>query len=467
MTDLKINNFCQNAFFMIGNESSRKKKEQIIEDLSKKYDTTEGHTFFKLIELAYDPCIRFNTSEVPVIDEYPEESQIDFEQLIPKLLELQNVRGNENEYMIADMMRKLSKDDAELIASIIKKKPRIGATATTFNKIIPDMIYQHPYMRASSFDEKAFGKHITFPCISQTKADGRYVDVVADSDGTVFFQARSGLIMNLNTSLTEQYSQFPGHVFMGEMLALDENGREYAREKSNGMLNSEEMLEDLASQERIRIYHWDVVPYEDFMKKKCDLDYKQRAIILKKFFELIEGQTNNIKMIETKYCQNIDEVVDHFVEQLEQGLEGAVVKDIGLIWKHGTSKNQMKMKVDFDCDLEIVEVLEGYEGKHVGRLGTLKCQSSCGNVYVGVGNGFSDKQREELWEQRDSLPGKIITVKSNGVMKPVKAEDNHSLFLPRYVTLRDDKSEADDLKRIEEQFWAFIDTIKMIGKENE
>ncbi|HGP4208885.1 MULTISPECIES: hypothetical protein [Pseudomonas] len=138
------------------------------------------------------------------------------------------------------------------------------------------------------------------------------------------------------------------------------------------------------------------------------------------------------------------------MEQLELGLEGTIIKKPEAIWFDGTSKDQVKLKLEAPCELEVVDFLPG-KGANAKTFGSLLCKSSCGQLVVGV-SGFKKKKREEIHLNRDTWRGMIITVRSNQIMRPKKPGKPYSLFLPRFVEERLDKSVADDLVRIEEQF---------------
>jgi DNA ligase-1 len=460
MMDIQtLNDYCAGMIESISAESSRTKKESIIAEVAT-VSTPLNRTFFKLVQLALDPRVRFNTRTLPEVG-HPEFSTVGFDECIAILGLLSGTRGTDNDVIAANMFSRLSARHADVIGKVLLKNLRIGATATTFNKFMPGLVYTHPYMRCSSFDLKFFGKHISLPCFSQLKADGRYLDVVVDADG-VKYQARSGLFMDIESPwLDYAYSKYPSKVFMGEMIALDENGVEYPREKSNGMLNSDEIVEELAKSNRIRVYHWDVVELDEWLDGESKTPYSAR---LSQLQDIVSSMgTDNISVIECKLCSNVDDVIDHFTEQLMNGKEGTVVKDLNLGWSSGTSKQQMKVKVEFDCDLQVVGTKEG-KGKHVGRLGSIQCQSADGLLSVSVA-GFTDKEREQLWEARDQIVGKILVVKSNGILPPTDLNDTYSLFLPRNGGgIRDDKDTSDTLQRVQEQFDAFVETFRQVTK---
>ncbi|MNE20025.1 hypothetical protein D3C80_1131270 [compost metagenome] len=94
-------------------------------------------------------------------------------------------------------------------------------------------------------------------------------------------------------------------------------------------------------------------------------------------------------------------------------------------------------------------------------MGAAVCASSDRKLSSGVGIGFTDKQRADLWN--DNTIGMIITVKANDIVKD-RNKDTYSLFLPRNVEVRTDKTVADTYERIVEQLKAFTDTLEAIGK---
>ena len=83
------------------------------------------------------------------------------------------------------------------------------------------------------------------------------------------------------------------------------------------------------------------------------------------------------------------------------------------------------------------------------------CESSCNQVAVNV-SGRGDKMRADVWTNREDWLGAIVTVEGNLVMEPSKLGGLHSIFLPIFIERRKDKTEADSLERINEQFAAAI-----------
>jgi DNA ligase-1 len=150
-----------------------------------------------------------------------------------------------------------------------------------------------------------------------------------------------------------------------------------------------------------------------------------------------------LSVIETRIVHSLSDAYAHYREQLALGREGTIIKDANAIWRDGTSKQQVKLKLEVDVDLEVVGFRAG-EGKNAATFGSVLCRTACGQLEVAV-SGFRDKVRKEIHESREKVLGSIMTVRANSIMVPQEDGALHSLFLPRFVELRIDKREADTL----------------------
>jgi hypothetical protein len=70
----------------------------------------------------------------------------------------------------------------------------------------------------------------------------------------------------------------------------------------------------------------------------------------------------------------------------------------------------------------------------------------CKELNVNVGSGFTKDFLEEMRGKEDSYIGRIAKIQYN--VKITDKFGNNSLFLPRLVEVRDDKTEGDDFKKI-------------------
>ena len=141
-----------------------------------------------------------------------------------------------------------------------------------------------------------------------------------------------------------------------------------------------------------------------------------------------------------------EEVVDIYSKVVEDGGEGVICK-CEHFYETKRSKNWIKFKQIQDCDLKVVGWEQG-SGKRTGYIGSLLCESECGTLTVNVGSGFSDKDLEQMNERISdkNLIGKVAVVKYNE--RITDKFGNESLFLPRFVEIREDKTTANKINEI-------------------
>ena len=152
--------------------------------------------------------------------------------------------------------------------------------------------------------------------------------------------------------------------------------------------------------------------------------------------------------------KTVEDAYKHYAEMLVAGKEGTIIKDAQAIWKDGTSKQQVKLKLDVDVDLKVVAIQPGKVGsKNDGRAGSLTCETECGTLRVDVAVK-NEKMRDHVDENPDEWLEKVIVVRSNQVLTPSKSNTFHSLFLPRMVEAdyRTDKDIPDSLEKVFDQF---------------
>lgn len=445
----------------LANTTKRTEKEQILSGL-------EGQTldmFKKICWLAYDPSInfyikKFNKSKIHHDCGVLKEALHDLENMIASRL----FTGNMAKQWIESQYTMLPKDQAEVFARVINRDLRCGISASTINKIWPNLIYVHPYMRCSSFSESNL-KNMKYPCYSQTKMDGLYVDIIVTKNG-IEYRSRNGSILpfkdeEFESEIMERYetcfNDDVGFVFMGEAIALDENNHLMERASSNGYLNSNDI-----DPNRIMFYFWDLVIYDDFKVESTKYEYHHRFNNLQRWKDEITNKRFNI--VDSVICNDQFDIIDHFRQNRLKGEEGTIIKNKQMVWKDGTSKEQIKIKVVFECEMKAIEWKYGKTDTSIeNQLGAIRFESSDSEISVWVGSGYSADQRQEFIEDIDEWikEERIATIRANDV---VNDENGKSLFLSRFVEWRTDKTEADSCKKIEEQVKSFTDALKMIKK---
>lgn len=457
-----------NILEQLKSTTKRTEKEAILSGLT----GTEEYLFKRVAVMTYSPNINYWIKEV----DWPEESESDtlfeteydvisLDAALDKLeseIATRKVTGNKAHDRIIEIYQSLINMEKYTFKCVVDRDLKAGVSVKTINKIWPDLVYDHPYMRGSSFNKKNL-KNINFPCISQTKEDGAYEDIIVVPNSFIEQRARSGAINNnfLSNGLVDALKtvEYPV-VFMGEILAFEDSTRTklMSRQKSNGYINSNEV-----DPERLLHVLWDMVPYEDFKQGVSKTKYSHRFDMLKRMIISLNQHTDQVKVVDSRMVTDIDDVIEHLKENLEDGLEGTMLKNVGLNWKNGTSKDQVKVKVEFECDLKVVGFNQGKTaGEWDEKLGSITFESSEGLINVNVGTGFSDEERVEIWQNRVEYMKKIATIKSNDIITNDLHPDKYSLFLPRIVKFRPDKTKADSYNRVLEQKEAFVETLKAL-----
>lgn len=440
----------------IGSTTKRKEKEQLLENCS------EPEQMKTIARLAYDPNYDYYIKEFDMPESFNGTHSLDWAlEVLVNEIATRKVTGNAARERLNELLESLSEDDAEVLKRIVKGDLRCGVSGATINKVWKDTVYIHPYSRCSSFNEKNLS-NITLPCFSQVKMDGLYLDIVSTPEGTIEYRSRQGSYLPLNVNIFDDTiaKSMKGFVLMGEALVRDGNGGYLPREEGNGIINSDDVVID-----DVVYVCWDIVPYDDFMKHKTEIPYDQRFQALQSMIAELNHYTDRFVLIDSRRCTTKDEIIEHFKENLEKGEEGCVIKDDGYLWKHGTSKYQIKMKIEFECEVKIVGWNYGEKGtKFEHSLGTLEVESSDGIVKFNVGTGFKDSEREAFLNHVDEWieKGQVITVKGNGLVTNKLKPDYYAIYLARLVEIRTDKDEADSYDKIVEIIDSYTETLEQL-----
>lgn len=379
--------------------------------------------------------------------------------------------GNKAISFIEGLSARLTKDDAEVLRRIINRDLEIGAGVTLANSVYKDLIYVQKQCLSNPFSEKNL-KAIKFPALSQIKEDGArcFIEV---TNGKILMRTRSGNLYHGLDNLTNFIEQWlnvnnlDNVVIDGELIVV-ENGERVDRKTGNGILNkSIQNTISIDEQKTVVFRSWDLIDYEQYSGVKS-LPYIERLKRLEN--SLAEFDTDIITVVEYKIVNNVEEAKLDFIEKLNLGLEGTILKNKDFIWYDGRKSDQIKFKLEEYIDLEIVDYT--LHTKDENKLGSFKLKTKCGLLECSAGSGLTDTNftydvdgnaipipfdeldelnRVKLLKNIDSIIGKIIMVKTNGPLKS-KSKEKFSLFLPIIEGFRHDKTEANDLKDVFPEF---------------
>lgn len=424
-----------------------------------------------VLEAAYDPGISYYVAEKSLEKVFAQVTPKSNGQFGPEVwtllqdLSSRRLTGESALASIGIVASLLNKPSGELLKRILLKDLRCGIGDSTINKAIPGLIPVYPYMRCSLPASSNINKwDWSKGAISQEKADGMFANVDLNDDGSVVIRSRQGSVFPaeqmvwLHDAVRQTLDR--NTQTHGELVVFDMNSssqKPLPREVGNGILNSILSGGELLPNHQVVMMAWDQIPLDEAKPKgKYKVGYAARLTSLVRQVSDIKTLSGSIRIIPTKLVKSRAEAFAHYKELLAAGKEGTVVKSPEAIWADGTSKDQVKFKLEVSVELEVKDFEAGTIGsKYESTLGALVCTSACGKLVVNV-NGRGDAMRDEVWNNKLDWLGAIVTVKANAIMAPSEEGKPHSLFLPVFMERRLDKTEADSLEEIQAQFEAAV-----------
>ena len=413
--------------------------------------------FKRTIVLMYDDFKHFKVNKLPKKMKVsggllaPSSSNHN-QELFAYLEKLASQKGTSNSDKQA--LCKLASIDAEtyeVVTRIINKDAKCGIGGKSINKAMAGLLFLMPYCRCST--EKAKMGNIDYErgAIGQEKADGMFVNNIIDRDGGVLFRSRNGNVVHQLDHLKEFFHKTPKDyrdtVYMGELLIMID-GKILPRQKGNGILSS--CLQNTADPRMAKhaiIKLWDAVPQKQFWAGESEIAYKFRLGRVANFVKKMNNIQPNtlLSKIESKSLHSLEEAQAFYKRLRLEGKEGAIIKNQLAKWKDHTSPDQVKMKNVSDAELRIT----GWEyGKSDTRfkdcMGSVQLKSDDNLIFVSV-SGFKDHERLYDWDER---VGKIATLEYDGIITDKNKPGVYSLYLPRNLEMRPDRSDTDTLKSL-------------------
>jgi len=349
---------------------------------------------------------------------------------IKEWLATRKIRGNAATTHVHRLLTCLESDDQEVLRRVLGRNLKCGVSDATVEKIWPDLKLTYPCMLVSPMDAKT---KVAFPCTVQTKMDGMRFNAHVE-DGRVSFRSRAGKELELaGLPIEADFKRFPDGVYDGELLVANCD-----RKTGNGILTKFQKGTGKASDgQNIHAQLWDLIQNDAFEKGTWSVEYSKRFALLSARTSGVEPKTIGLVPTWTQVA-TLEEAQSIYTAQLAKGEEGIILKDPKGPWEDKRVKHQVKMKAELEADLRVTGFLPG-SGKFEGKIGSLLVESADGKVKTAVGTGLNDEQRSLLFSEFEN---KIAAIKYNALITDKKT-GAVSLFLPVFIEVREDKSEAD------------------------
>lgn len=326
----------------------------------------------------------------------------------------------------------------KVLAKVLTKRMNIGVGAKLINKAVGKELIPDPSLMLAEDDHKAIDKWNSIVC--EEKYDGvRVICAIENRKAKFYTRAFNELDTKYLSKIADQLlhlSRDLGNIFFdGELTDKD---RKSVSGKVNQILKGspkESIGDDLL------FNAFDIDGMDSIRKGKGTSPYTIRRGTLERVFEA-GGETPNVVMARKWEAKTKEELMPIYEEIVANGGEGVIMKDPSHVYECKRSKSWIKFKEVEDCDLEVTGWYPG-EGKREGFIGGFNCKDASGEYNVKVGSGFTEADLISLSKDPNSLIGRIVTLQYN---VPIEDKNgNKSLFLPRFIEVRSDKTEPENL----------------------
>ena len=316
-------------------------------------------------------------------------------------------------------------DAAELAKAIVTQDLKIGITATSLNKVYgATFIPKTGCMLGTLYSSVGHDK-TKWPCIVTEKLDGVRRILVKDN-GVCRMYSRSGHEDTGLVEIIEEAKYLPnGFMYDGELLAKGTFKDSIAhRQATNSIAN-------MKGEKTGLIFNvFDMVPVEAFYKGSCLIPAKERKIRLAATL-----MDDSLSILDDDWARRqtafgINQKLEHIaavpilgvVNSLEEasdiveaiwarGGEGIMLSTVEGPYGVKRSKHLLKVKHTEEFVLTVVDVLEG-TNKYEDSLGAIVVDYK--GSRVGVGSGFTDWQRQTIWQNPEKIIGKKVEIESFG-----------------------------------------------------
>lgn len=413
-------------FRRIQGTASTKEKERIISQ------NKDNKLFKKCLVFLLDGNITTGISQAKISKEIWSDSYVlkldTFEEVMEYLKE--NNTGTDHTILTVQMFIRYQPEEyMEFYEQMVTKSLRLGCDAKIVNKAIPGLI-------------PVFDVQLGTPLEKCKLEDGCYISLSQKLNGTRCSWIGDKL-------MTRQGKEYIGldhikndllvlgleHMFVdGELVYKNKEGLSdsEAFQKGTGIAMSKDM-----DKSQLKYVVFDIFPLEEFWSGTSRLTYSER----RKNLYTLEDEIKQTGIINIEIVSLLYEGTDHnkiweWLDYAEANDWEGLMVNLDTPYECKRTKNLMKVKKFFDCDLLCTNIEEG-TGRNKGTLGAIVCNYK-GNT-INVGTGFTLGGRARIWSNPDSVIGKIVTVKYK--------EETHnknggvSLQFPVYVCTREDKAE--------------------------
>jgi DNA ligase-1 len=413
-------------------DNSRLAKEAILQEAF-----NEGlPEFFDGLRMALDPLVTFGVKAVP------ERSDI----LTGQGLTWKDFKVLADQLINRELTGHAARDAIELFMSvatveqwngfyrrILIKDLRCGVSEKTVNKIAPGTV--PVFTCALAHDSAKHEKKMAGKKQIEVKLDGVRVLAVCKGGKVELFSRNGKQFHNFDHIIAEIEAVLAAKpapydcVLDGEVMSADFQDLMKQLQRKDGKKATDAVL-----------HLFDFIPLKDFLEGGWDKPQTYRSNLVK--YWVLENQ-DLLEHVQALDWEDVDldtpEGQERFValnkQAVDGGYEGVMIKDIDAPYECKRTHAWLKAKPFIEVTLEVTDIEEG-TGRNEGRLGAFVCEGvdDDRHIAVNVGSGFTDANRDDFWNHRDSVKGNLVEVRADAITQ--NQDGTYSLRFPRFKTFR-------------------------------
>lgn len=384
-------------------------------------------------------------SHLPEITSHTEDEDYNLISTILEILNKREATGNSALGIcknICDIFQLKNNSLKDLFLCIIDRDLKVGVNEKSLNKVWRGIVPKPYYCRCDVFSDKS---RMDYPAFIQLKCDGTYREAYVNN-GTVTFKTRSGELYS-NPVLEEAMKDFPNGYYVGEFTIGRADEPLANRAIGNGNINS-----DNPDYANIHYTLWDYLTEQEYSlnKSKSAESAESAEPYSSRFEELCsiidKCSDDHIQVVPTYTVENQREALEQVTKFMEKGLEGGVLKSRSMLFKNGTSKQQLKIKLKVDIEVRCVGFNKGTKGSKYENFNKVILFTNDENTIKGQCSGMTDTMVQEVTKNPEKYIGKVLSIEFNDLQK-AEGHEYYALSHPRFKEFRDDKNETDTLEK--------------------
>lgn len=263
-------------------------------------------------------------------------------------------------------------------------------------------------MTAKDYTKRTDKAHVQFPCAAQPKLDG--IRAIWH-DGKLWTRSRKEIISVPHVVKALQ-EHFPDVSLDGELYNHDFKDD---FEKITHIVNQKK--KPVEGHEIVNYHIYDVINEDKFIDRNLYLNkfaVKLNDVIISKIgvIDCISPELP-LKLVQTSFIENKDNIDGELNSCLDMGYEGLMIRNLNSPYEQKRSKHLQKYKLFDDAEFKIVGINEG-RGKLIGHAGSFKCvMPNSDNTFDAKLKGDLSKLKE-YFENKSEYIGKTLTVQFQG-----------------------------------------------------